>query len=692
VSSLTGGGLTQGDYAKLTESGITVEIANRAGLRRVDSREGGALVGRKGGGDFSGIDFPYLWPGDDHVREHRLRRDHPDFEMRPDGSRREKGKYLSPPGRGNMLYFAPWTDAAWLTDAEVPIVLTEGEKKALALWRINSSFDEPECLPIALPGVWNWRGTVGKTTGNDGTRRDVKGPIPDLARMAWEGRRVTIVFDANATTNESVSAARDALAVELTRRGAEVFIADLPEVVGVNGVDDLIGLWGPDRVRELIGAARVWKGAAARVDNGALIVDLAGLISARDRFARDAGGRLYHYTDGVYLPTGEAFVKTRVRELVSDLGQEKRWSSRLAGEVEEYLRIGAPQLWDRPMHGLLNVANGLLDLQKRTLLPHSPTHLSPVQIPVAFQPEATCEAWDAFIEATFPADAREMAFEIIACIMAPITSVQKAILLLGEGANGKSTFLNAVMAFIGRNNIANLSLHRLEADRFAVARLMGKLANICPDLPSEHLAGTSMFKAIVGGDPIPAEYKFRDGFDFVPFARLVFSANHPPRSNDSSEGFFRRWTVVPFDKTFTPDTPGYVPKHLLDKMLADPAELSGVLNRAAGCWCRIAGSGAMTTSDSMRAAWDELRAATDPFAVWLDTATLTGPELCTPIPRLMEAYSRDCTRAGRPPMSSTAFGRGIKRYRPGVEDRQRTVDGRVQRVYLGLGLRCGGTE
>jgi hypothetical protein len=35
------------------------------------------------------------------------------------------------------------------------------------------------------------------------------------------------------------------------------------------------------------------------------------------------------------------------------------------------------------------------------------------------------------------------------------------------------------------------------------SRLVGKLANICPDRPSHHLQGTSVFKAVVGGDPKP---------------------------------------------------------------------------------------------------------------------------------------------------------------------------------------------
>jgi uncharacterized protein DUF5906 len=63
----------------------------------------------------------------------------------------------------------------------------------------------------------------------------------------------------------------------------------------------------------------------------------------------------------------------------------------------------------------------------------------------------------------------------------------------------------------------------------------------CPDHPSEHLASTSTFKEITGGDKLVGERKFCDSFEVSIVARLVFSANHLPRSSDSSHGFFRRW-------------------------------------------------------------------------------------------------------------------------------------------------------
>ena len=167
------------------------------------------------------------------------------------------------------------------------------------------------------------------------------------------------------------------------------------------------------------------------------------------------------------------------------------------------------------------------------------------------------------MNAAFPDDARDVAFQVLAWLMVPNISLQKAILLLGDGSNGKSRYLKAVESFIGKRNAAALSLHWLEKNQFAAARLLGKLANICPDLPTEHLAGTSVFKKIVGGDTIPAERKYQDSFEFMPFCRLLFSANNPPQSSDGSSGFFRRWLVIPFDRIFSPEATGYIPSEEL---------------------------------------------------------------------------------------------------------------------------------
>jgi putative DNA primase/helicase len=418
---------------------------------------------------------------------------------------------------------------------------------------------------------------------------------------------------------------------------------------------------------------------------GATVHEIALAITARRRFAKDAGGRLYVFRGGTYHPDGASSVRQQVKRLMEHPGLASKWSSHRAEEVVRYIEVDAPLLSERPNLDVVNVLNGLLDVNTRILSPHSPDFLSPVQLPVKFDPDARCPAWDKFVSEVFPEDSEANGWEILAWLMTPDTSIQKAILLTGDGANGKSTYLRGVLAFIGKSNTSAVSLHKLENDRFSIARLVGKLANICPDLPSTDLSSTSVFKAITGGDTLMAEYKFKDSFEFSPYSRLVFSANHPPKSQDASSAFFRRWRVVPFERTFEDGAPGTIPSDQLDAMLSDPEELSGVLNKALSALVVVRTHG-LSGSESGNRAMDEFRQATDPLAVWLDRKTMLLPEVATPQDRLYREYCRSCADAGRPAVTKTGFGRSMKKLRPTVADYQRTVNGVLTWCYVGIAL------
>jgi hypothetical protein len=235
-------------------------------LRRVSSGEGAQLVGRDGREDCSGLIFPVYWPGQNTPREYFLRRDHPSMEQHND-KLKPKGKYLAPPGRGNLLLFGPGESLDVLTDSTVPIVLVEGLKKLLAGWRLaRYGAETPRFLVAGLSGAWNWRGTVGKTTDASGARVDVKGSIPDFDKITWTQRRVLVVFDSDAATNSSVHVARLGLADDLLKRGAIVAVPDLPQIDGLEktGLDDLLAAWGPDKAFSWL--ATVQKAAPAETE------------------------------------------------------------------------------------------------------------------------------------------------------------------------------------------------------------------------------------------------------------------------------------------------------------------------------------------------------------------------------------------------------------------------------------------
>jgi putative DNA primase/helicase len=300
---------------------------------------------------------------------------------------------------------------------------------------------------------------------------------------------------------------------------------------------------------------------------------------AKDYFARDGGGTLYVYRRGVYKSDGELLVRQRVKHILLEQDCSEMWSRALSNEIIEFISLDVQVLPEQPSAELINLENGLLRVRTLELMAHAPEFLSAIRIPIAYDPEAKCPEIDKFIGEVFPEDGVPLAWEILGDLLTPDRSVQKAICLLGEGGNGKSAFLDLATQFVSAENVCHLSLQRLESDRFSASRLCGKLANICPDLPSERLASSAMFKAITGCDRITAEIKYRDSFEFTPFARLVFSANRLPASDDASQAFFDRWLIVPFPNRFR-QTRRETPRRILQARLCARGELSGALNNA----------------------------------------------------------------------------------------------------------------
>jgi hypothetical protein len=258
MSELPGTVLTDADLEGLTLSWIDRKSAERALLRRVSSLEGAELIGQHDGKDYAGIVFPNVWPGESRPREYRLRRDSSEVTYEK-GVKKYRRRYLGPPGRGNLLYFVPGTSPELLEDVELPIIITEGEKKGIALGRLarhglSDAPERPRFLPVAIAGVWSFRGTVGKESGPNGERVDVKDVITDFNRVRLTDRKVIIAYDSDVRRNEKVHAARIELARHLIHeRDAQVYFAEIPELGanGKTGIDDLLASVGPEEALKL---------------------------------------------------------------------------------------------------------------------------------------------------------------------------------------------------------------------------------------------------------------------------------------------------------------------------------------------------------------------------------------------------------------------------------------------------------
>jgi putative DNA primase/helicase len=423
-----------------------------------------------------------------------------------------------------------------------------------------------------------------------------------------------------------------------------------------------------------------------RIKESGITKVLADSICAEHFFAVDAGGNLHVFAHGVYVPHGNRTVKRCVKELSVQLKQTKKWSTHIANEVVAYISADAPDLWEHPTLDVINVANGLLNVKTRKLSAHSPKHFSPVQLPVKYDPAATCPRIDQFIREVFPEDTVDLAYEIPAWLMTPDISKQKAILFQGAGGNGKSAYLALLVAFLGKINTWSETLQKLEHNQFAGAGLVGKLANICADLPSTHLQGTSFFLRVTTGDRVTLERKNGQPFDIELYCRFIFSANHPPRSIDSSAAFFDRWIVVPFNKRFR-GSREEIRREVLDRRLPRESELNGLLNKSLVALARLRKRNQFTVSESVRLAGQEFRNATDPFAVWLARNIVEHSDDFVVKGDLRKAYAMECHSSGRPELTDMAFTIALKRAMPDLKEAQRTVAKKIERVWLGIGLK-----
>jgi P4 family phage/plasmid primase-like protien len=306
-------------------------------------------------------------------------------------------------------------------------------------------------------------------------------------------------------------------------------------------------------------------------------MNIANILKANFDFAKDKAERLYFYDNGVYHPNAEnLIIKPKYQDILTRWGSSfiQDWRAYKAEETVKSVLAKARLLWDKPQDDRINLLNGIYDFQNMVLNPHTPDWLSTVQVPIKYDPDALCPEWDKFISEVLP-EGDTILREIIGLCMTPFTGIQQCIVLVGSGANGKSTFSTALETAIGKSNVSHESLHDLVEDRFSRASLVGKLANVFSDLPLRKILDASNFKALTGEDTVMVEYKHAQKYAYTPFCKLIFSCNEMVKSDDSSVGYKRRLLCIPFSRTFVVN-----PKkgrELIDTLTSE-GELSGLLN------------------------------------------------------------------------------------------------------------------
>jgi len=387
------------------------------------------------------------------------------------------------------------------------------------------------------------------------------------------------------------------------------------------------------------------------------------------------GLHIYDPETGIYKPE-KGTLETRMKEL---LGEEFRRNR--ADETLYQLGVGRvldPDSMNRDTDEFITVRNGRLHWITKTLLPHDPDALTTIGIPVDYNPDATCPAIDNFLSEVVPEDCVSLMYEWAGYCLIASTKMQKAMMLTGSGANGKSVFLDLLTALVGPDNVAGIPLQELDENRFKRANLYGKLVNVFADLDAKALRSSTYFKTASVGDMMDAEKKFGDPFEFRPFARLIFSANEIPRSPDCSYAYYRRWIIVPFPNTFGPDNRD---PHILQKVTT-PEELSGFLNRAIEGLYELACRGGFSEPESTLAAMDAYKKANDSVLAFASECLEADDSAAESKARVYEAYKTYCDASGLRPVSNIRFNKRLQELFPKAKEDRNSM----QRMWINIRL------
>jgi len=265
------------------------------------------------------------------------------------------------------------------------------------------------------------------------------------------------------------------------------------------------------------------------------------------------GEEFYFYIDGYYNSKKELNAENFIREhMVTD---RHRTSNQIADATHQWkMQIDKDAHEVNPNQYLMNFENGLYNLLTDELLPHDPNVLSTIRLGGKYDPDASCPVFLKYINDALPETEIPLIQEMFGYMLVPVNKAQKAFVMLGKAESGKSTLLYIVQdLLLGRQNCANLEWQSMEKERFAIAQVFGKLANIFADLPNEKIRTTALFKAITGEDYISGQHKFKDFFSFKPFVRLLYSCEEMPKSaSDRSAGYYRRLIIMNFSNVVDP--------------------------------------------------------------------------------------------------------------------------------------------
>jgi len=625
--------------------------------------------------------------------------------IKPDHPRRKNGrviKYESPRGRSNELYVPPNTFAA-LTDPTVLLLITEGEKKSLAA-------DQHGMACLGLVGVYGWKDASGERM------------LPALERVAWRNREVVIVFDSDVRHNPDNQTAETRLAAILTRRGAHVRVARLPDgPVGEDGrptklgLDDFIVAHGLEALRAVLSTAEV----PAEPDSTMVKVPAKSLDPCREvgafidlrktnnvsrlRFWR---GAWYHWENGYYQELSREEVQSQLVAHLNDVAFQLTTTvignhmAQLKAQTILSDSISAPAwLGTKPLpwagNEIMACRNTLVHLpslvaNRDYACAATPLYFSTVALDYDFSPTAPRpDAWLAFLDQLWPGDSQSIATlqQWFGYSLVVDTRQQKILMLIGPRRSGKGTIARVLRQLVGAANVAGPTLASLGTN-FGLWPLLDKSLAIISDARLGNRTDSSIvverLLSISGEDALTVDRKHQEPVTTKLNTRLMLLTNELPRLTDSSGALAGRMLLLRLTQSWF----GHEDHGVFTRL---QQELPGILLWAIQGWQRLRDQGHFTQPTTTAELHRDLDDLTSPVGAFIREQCVQGPDHTVLRKTLFDAYRRWCQEAGRARVEDAAgFGRNLRAVLPSLGGGWQGSGSTRERTYEGIALQVAG--
>ncbi len=370
------------------------------------------------------------------------------------------------------------------------------------------------------------------------------------------------------------------------------------------------------------------------------------LASVPSPTAYGPGGWL-RYGAGFWAPIHQLVVDGEVDRILEAAKPEKvRPTAGMRASVERMARPRAhvpDEAWDAN-EDILVCANGTLEISVGVLREHRPEDHALGAVPYDYDPAAKAPTWRRFLETTVP-EAAPFLQEFAGYCLTTDTAHEVDVWLHGPPGSGKSTYIEGLKGMLGPR-AGLLGLAEIQRSRFALAKLPGKTLVVATEQPSDFISVTHVLNAIISGEEVPVEEKFKPAYTFTPTAKLLWAMNDFPRVKYTGDGLFRRVKVVEFPKRDEEDQDQAVNETI-------KAEGAGILVWALEGLPRLKERGGFEIPEGVRAATEEFKLTNDVPRMFVDEACLTGEGREEQAQPLYDAYRHWCLTNGHKPLSST---------------------------------------